>query len=151
MDASILMVGSFPLPEISDLSVVIRFLKIALVTMERTMLMTYPFSTTVSSPLLARVLRAVCAALLWLPSRVAPAPWDTWGGRVVRTRRMTMRLRLNLRGVGRQGHKGEVLPLLWEVGVADRESQHLKAKDFCDSTSTKKKPDMCCEGQTWDK
>ena len=47
-------------------------------------------------------------------------------------------MRLNLRGVGRQGHKGEVLPLLWEVGVADRESQHLKAKDFCDSTSTKK-------------
>lgn len=31
----------------------------------------------------------------------------------------------HLRGVGRQGHKGEVLPLLWEVGVADRESQHL--------------------------
>ena len=46
----------------------------------RMQVMTYPFSTTVSSPLLARVLRAVCAALLWLPSRVAPAPWDTWGG-----------------------------------------------------------------------
>ena len=39
----------------------------------------YPFSTTVSSPLLASVLRAVWAALLWLPSRVAPAPWDTCG------------------------------------------------------------------------
>ena len=60
-----------------------------LVTMQRTVtvMMTHPFSTTVSSPLLARLLRAVCAALLWLPSRVAPAPWDTCGGRLVRTRR----------------------------------------------------------------
>ena len=114
------------------------FLKIVVVRMQRTMMMTtYPFSTTVSSPLLARVLRAVCAALLWLPSRVAPAPWDTCGGRVVKTRRMTMggrlglvrtQVRLNLWRVGRQRHKGKVLPLLWEVSVADRESQHLKTR-----------------------
>lgn len=39
----------------------------------------YPLSCcTESRPLLARVLRAVRAALLWLPSRVPPAPWLTW-------------------------------------------------------------------------
>ena len=32
---------------------------------------------TQSRPLLAKVLRAVRAALLWLPSRVDPAPWLT--------------------------------------------------------------------------
>ena len=80
-----------------------------LVTMQRTVtvMTTHPFSTTVSSPLLARLLRAVCAALLWLPSRVAPAPWDTCGGRVVRTRRRTMggrtQVRLNLQGFGQGG------------------------------------------------
>ena len=32
---------------------------------------------TLSRPLFVRVLRAVWAALLWLPSRVGPAPWLT--------------------------------------------------------------------------
>ena len=39
---------------------------------------------------------------------------------------MMMIVRLNLWWVSGQGHKGEVLPLLWEVSVANRESQHLK-------------------------
>ena len=43
---------------------------------------------------------------------------------------MMMMVRLNLGWVSGQGHKGEVLPLLWEVGVADRESQYLKTKYF---------------------
>ena len=41
---------------------------------------------------------------------------------------MMKMVRLNLGWVSGQGHKGEVLPLLWEVGVADRESQHLKKR-----------------------
>ena len=32
----------------------------------------------VSSPVLARVRRAVWAALMWLDSRVGPDPWDTY-------------------------------------------------------------------------
>ena len=40
--------------------------------------------------------------------------------------RMMMETRLNLGRVGGEGDKGEVLALLWEVRVADRESQNLK-------------------------
>ena len=44
-------------------------------------------------------------------------------------RMMVMRMmgtRLNLGRIGGEGDKGEVLALLWEVRVADRESQNLK-------------------------